>query len=105
DADRRRLARRGRRGRQGRMSGTATADAPVASEARESAEGRRGRLEYIGGLDGIRAAAVVVVMIGHMPYKSDISLTWLDGGYLGVSTFFTLSGFLITRLLLAEWEH
>ena len=28
--------------------------------------------------------------------------TWTVGGYLGVSVFFTLSGFLITRLLLAE---
>ena len=100
------MARRRRAGQRGGLSvsGTATADGTlVDAEEPASASAPRGRLEYIGGLDGIRAAAVVVVMIGHMPYKSDISSTHLLGGYLGVSTFFTLSGFLITRLLLAEW--
>jgi peptidoglycan/LPS O-acetylase OafA/YrhL len=49
-------------------------------------------------LDGLRAVAVALVLLFH----GDVS--WMPGGYLGVSLFFTLSGFLITRLLLAEVE-
>jgi peptidoglycan/LPS O-acetylase OafA/YrhL len=50
------------------------------------------------GLDGIRAIAVVAVLIFHA------DATWLPGGFLGVDVFFTLSGFLITSLLLAELD-
>jgi peptidoglycan/LPS O-acetylase OafA/YrhL len=46
------------------------------------------------GLDGIRAVAVLAVLAFHG------GLPWSQGGYLGVSLFFTLSGFLITGLLL-----
>lgn len=54
---------------------------------------------YISGFDGIRALAVVGVIIYHLlPYK-------LQGGYLGVPTFFVVSGYLITDLLLQEWEQ
>ena len=51
---------------------------------------------YQPGLDGLRAVAVIVVLVFH----SDLG--WMPGGFLGVSVFFTLSGFLITSLLLAE---
>jgi peptidoglycan/LPS O-acetylase OafA/YrhL len=47
-------------------------------------------------LDGIRGLAVAAVLAFHGGFE------WARGGYLGVSTFFTLSGFLITRLLLQE---
>jgi peptidoglycan/LPS O-acetylase OafA/YrhL/lysophospholipase L1-like esterase len=47
-------------------------------------------------LDGLRAVAVALVLLFHG------GAPWMSGGYLGVSLFFTLSGFLITRLLLAE---
>ena len=60
------------------------------------------QLEYLPGLDGLRAIAVLAVMSGHLPYASSIVPEWLVGSWLGVSTFFTMSGFLITRLLLAE---
>ncbi|WP_051063338.1 acyltransferase family protein [Ilumatobacter nonamiensis] len=53
-------------------------------------------LSYQPALDGVRAIAVTVVVIFHL----DVGL--LSGGYLGVSVFFTLSGFLITALLLGE---
>lgn len=52
---------------------------------------------YVGGLDGIRGIGVVIVLLYHH------SITWITGGELLVSMFFTLSGFLITRLLVAEW--
>lgn len=55
------------------------------------------RLSYITGLDGIRAVAVMAVLFYHADYP------WALGGFLGVETFFVLSGFLITSLLLAEW--
>ena len=50
------------------------------------------------GLDGIRAVAVLAVLVFHA------NPTWLPGGFLGVDVFFTLSGFLITSLLLSELE-
>src|SRR3954453_3626318 len=54
------------------------------------------RLPYFPGLDGLRGLAVIAVLFFHGGFS------WAVGGYLGVSTFFTLSGFLITSLLLAE---
>src|SRR5687768_13320332 len=47
-------------------------------------------------LDGLRGVAVAGVVLFHAGFG------WAEGGFLGVSTFFTLSGFLITSLLLAE---
>ncbi len=61
--------------------------------------GTRGaRLAYVPALDGLRALAVAAVLLFHA------DLGWAQGGFLGVSVFFTLSGFLITSLLLAEHE-
>jgi peptidoglycan/LPS O-acetylase OafA/YrhL len=51
------------------------------------------------GLDGLRGVAVILVIIFHS------GLDWLPGGFLGVSVFFTLSGFLITSLLINECEN
>ena len=51
------------------------------------------------GLDGMRALAVVAVMIYHA--NSD----WLKGGFLGVEVFFVISGYLITLLLISENER
>ena len=51
------------------------------------------------GLDGMRALAVVTVMIYHA--NSD----WLKGGFLGVEVFFVISGYLITLLLISEHER
>jgi peptidoglycan/LPS O-acetylase OafA/YrhL len=59
----------------------------------------RPTLGYQPALDGVRAVAVIVVLGFHL------GLSWLSGGYLGVSLFFTLSGFLITSLLLVERER
>ena len=55
--------------------------------------------EYQPALDGIRALAVLAVMAYHDAYK------WAKGGFLGVDAFFVLSGFLITTLLVLEWQR
>ena len=51
---------------------------------------------YLPGLDGMRALAVIAVVIFHS------SLGILPGGFLGVEVFFVISGYIITRALLAE---
>lgn len=53
---------------------------------------------YMPGLDGLRAVAVILVVLFHA------DLGWLPGGFVGVSVFFTLSGFLITTVVLRELE-
>jgi len=52
---------------------------------------------YLPGLDGLRAIAVIAVIAFHE------QLGWAPGGLLGVAVFFTLSGYLITDLLLGQW--
>ena len=60
--------------------------------------GLRGGVEQQPALDGVRALAVGAVLLFHAGYG------WMSGGYLGVSVFFTLSGYLITSLLIAEYR-
>jgi peptidoglycan/LPS O-acetylase OafA/YrhL/lysophospholipase L1-like esterase len=52
---------------------------------------------YMPGLDGLRALAVLAVIAYHEQFG------WAPGGLLGVGVFFTLSGYLITDLLLGQW--
>ena len=52
---------------------------------------------YMPGLDGLRAIAVLAVLAFHEQFS------WAPGGILGVAVFFTLSGYLITDLLLNRW--
>jgi peptidoglycan/LPS O-acetylase OafA/YrhL len=51
---------------------------------------------YMPGLDGLRAIAVLAVIAFHL------NPDWAPGGLLGVGVFFTLSGYLITDLLLGQ---
>ncbi len=62
----------------------------------ESADSRPG---YLPGLDGIRAIAVGAVVAYHL------KVPFFDGGLLGVSVFFTLSGYLITSLLMQGFQQ
>lgn len=68
-----------------------------------SADTSSRRLPYQPALDGLRAVAVAGVVLFHAFAASDLT-GWLRGGNLGVSVFFTLSGFLIASLLLLESE-
>lgn len=65
------------------------------SAAKEQAP-TRPKSRYIPALDGLRTLAVVAVVLYHL------NLTWAQGGLLGVTIFFVLSGYLITRLLINE---
>jgi len=57
------------------------------------------QLPFQPALEGLRGLAVLAVLLFHAEVPG------VRGGFLGVSTFFTLSGFLITGLLIAEREH
>lgn len=54
---------------------------------------------YVPALDGLRGLAVLSVLFYHA------DLRWMPGGFLGVDVFFALSGYLITALLLHEWDR
>jgi len=56
-------------------------------------------IQYIPAIDGLRALAVVAVMLYHLGF------TWIPGGFLGVDLFFVISGYVITRLLLDSIEQ
>ena len=57
------------------------------------------QVPYLPGLDGMRALAVIAVLVYHA------NTEWLSGGFLGVEVFFVISGYLITLLLMAERER
>jgi len=69
----------------------------IAKEPRSLALSQAEPLPHVPALDGLRAVAVTFVLFYHADFP------WMQGGFLGVSMFFTLSGFLITALLLREW--
>ncbi len=71
-------------------SATTTGTAPLSSP---------GRLPHLAPLDGLRALAVAGVLAYHT------GASWAVGGFLGVDLFFVLSGFLITGLLVTEWQR
>jgi len=56
-------------------------------------------IQYIPAIDGLRALAVIAVMLYHLGFS------WIPGGFLGVDLFFVISGYVITRLLLDSIEQ
>ena len=55
-----------------------------------------GRLPYMPGIDGLRAIAVIAVILYHAEFG------FIPGGFLGVEVFLVISGYLITSLLILE---
>ncbi len=53
---------------------------------------------YRPDIQGLRAIAVILVILAHM------GIPWVSGGFVGVDVFFVLSGFLITGLLVQEYQ-
>ena len=74
----------------------------VSAKARLDEEVAPFRLGYRPALDGVRGMAILAVLAFHTHHLFGWSL--LRGGNIGVDVFFVLSGFLITTLLLEEWE-
>ncbi|KMQ00274.1 acyltransferase [Bacillus cereus] len=54
---------------------------------------------YMVGLDSLRGLAILGVILYH------INFNWMPGGFLGVTVFFVLSGYLITDILAMEWKR
>ncbi|SFK33483.1 acyltransferase family protein [Cellulomonas sp. KH9] len=68
----------------------------VAARPATAGTGHTPRLPHLRGLDGVRALAVVAVLLYHL------RVPWASGGFLGVDVFFVLSGYLMTTLVLDE---
>lgn len=74
----------------------------AADRARRSAPaevGPRPELPYVAGFDGVRAVALLGILAFHQGFEA------VRGGFLGISSFFTLSGFLVATIALAEWAQ
>lgn len=57
------------------------------------------KLYYRPEIDGLRAVAVLSVILFHL------NPTWLPGGFLGVDIFFVISGYLITSIISQEIQN
>ncbi len=74
-----------------------TTDTPSGTHPQAGTKPRRaGHLPHFPALDGIRGVALVAILLTHA------GISWAPGGFIALTVFFTLSGFLITSLLLVE---
>jgi peptidoglycan/LPS O-acetylase OafA/YrhL len=62
-------------------------------------KGKGGLLRYRAEIDGLRAVAVIPVILFHAGFKT------FSGGFVGVDIFFVISGYLITSIILSEMEE
>ena len=60
---------------------------------------RSSQLDYRADIDGLRAVAVVPVVLYHAGFS------WFSGGFVGVDVFFVISGYLITSIVAAEIQR
>src|SRR5215469_9346411 len=65
----------------------------------------RHKLGYVPELNGVRGIAILLVIGNHLPLRNNSTHSLLPGGFVGVDLFFALSGFLITTLLLQEFDN
>ena len=89
-----------RNGGESRLAGTAcaVADTRHAAPRDHKVTPPAGRTRFRADVEGLRAIALLVVLLYHA------EVAWLPGGYVGVDIFFVISGFLITALLMREWD-
>ncbi|HEX2994373.1 MAG TPA: acyltransferase, partial [Anaerolineales bacterium] len=59
---------------------------------------KEGSTKYRPEVDGLRAVAIIPVILFHMGYQ------WTQGGFVGVDVFFVISGYLITSLILKDHD-
>jgi peptidoglycan/LPS O-acetylase OafA/YrhL len=89
---------------QGVTTVTSKSDADVTASAGSGGEPdtpvrAASRLSYLPAIDGLRTLALLAVLLDHA------GVPFATGGFLGVTVFFVLSGFLVTTLLLQERHH
>jgi peptidoglycan/LPS O-acetylase OafA/YrhL len=61
------------------------------------------KLSYRAEIDGLRAIALVSVILYHAQMVL-FGRDWFEGGFIGVDIFFVISGYLITRIILSELQ-
>ncbi|MCU1329162.1 MAG: hypothetical protein JWN34_4532 [Bryobacterales bacterium] len=82
----------------GRFPGILPNSLPLSSElSPETAFAREQKVSYRPDVDGLRAVAVLLVVLDHLH-------TRVTGGYVGVDVFFVISGYLISKVILAELD-
>lgn len=79
--------------------------APLPLSVSTASETTTSNFRHIPALDGVRGIAILVVMVYHLAYLVPSWLPYVGGGFFGVDIFFVLSGFLITSILLGEYEN